>query len=241
MSRSGTYLERLPKHAQKRGSAAKGEVEIVTSRRELKNIEAECAQDLKGSALGKGGKRIGILLEDEVRMIVRDALKFPSGATRCQMRVIGKTEYDGPNGVVALCLLNGRFLLRETYRHPTRAWELETLRGRRETGQTSRQAVRAEVRQELGYSVKRIHLLGRVRPETAILSSTLEVFLAELRDGPPRDDPEESEAFGRIHRLKPGEIGDRILRGEVRDNYTIVALMLAQLKGFIRAPTRRRC
>ena len=238
MSRSRTYLERLPKHAQKRGSAAKGEVEIVTSRRELKKIEAECAEDLKGSALGKGGKRIGILLEDEVRLIVRDALKFPSGATRCQMRVIGKTEYDGPNGVVALCLLNGRFLLRETYRHPTRAWELETLRGRRETGQTSRQAVRLEVKQELGYTVKRIHLLGRVRPESALMSSTLEVFLAELRDGPRRDDPEESEAFGRIHRLKPGDIADRILRGEVRDNYTIVALMLAQLKGFISAPRR---
>src|SRR5688572_8082934 len=90
MSRSRTYLERLPKRAQRRGSAKKGEIEVVTSRREQKEIEAECAADLKGSALGKGGKRIGILLEDEVRMVVRDALKFPSGATRCQMRIIGK-------------------------------------------------------------------------------------------------------------------------------------------------------
>ena len=203
-------------------------------------IEAGCAADLKGSALGKGGKRIGILLEDEVRMVVRDALKFPSGATRCQMRIIGKTEYDGPNGVVALCLLDGRFVLRETFRHPTRAFELETLRGRRETGQTSRQAVRAEVKQELGYPVKRIHALGRLCPETAIMSSTLEVFLAELRSGPRRDDPEESEAFGRIHRLRPNELVDRILRGEVRDGCTIGALMLAQLRGFLRPPPGSR-
>ena len=240
MSNARTYLERLPKHAQKRGSAAKGEIEIVTSRRESRKIEAECAGDLSGSALGRSGKRIGILLEDEVRMVVRDALKFPSGATRCQMRVIGKTEFDGPNGVVALCLLDGRFLLRETYRHPTRAWQLETLRGRRETGQTSRQAVHKEVKQELGYSVKRTHMLGRVCPETALMSSTLEVFLAELRPGPRRDDPEESEAFGRIHRLEPGEVADLIVSGKVRDSYTIVALMLAQLKGFVRAPTRTR-
>jgi ADP-ribose pyrophosphatase len=238
MSRSRTYLERLPKRARRRGSAKKGEIEVVTSRREQKEIEAECAADLKGSALGKGGKRIGILLEDEVRMVVRDALKFPSGATRCQMRIIGKTEYDGPNGVVALCLLDGRFVLRETFRHPTRAFELETLRGRRETGQTSRQAVRAEVKQELGYPVKRIHALGRLCPETAIMSSTLEVFLAELRSGPRRDDPEESEAFGRIHRLRPSELVDLILRGEVRDGYTIGALMLAQLRGFVRVPRR---
>jgi ADP-ribose pyrophosphatase len=238
MSSSRTYLDRLPKHAQKRGSAEKGEIEIVTSRHELKRIEAECAGDLSGSALGKGGKRIGILLEDEVRMVVRDALKFPTGATRCQMRIIGKTEYDGPNGIVALCVLDGRFLLRETYRHPTRAWELETLRGRRETGRTSRQTVRMEVKQELGYSVKRMHALGRICPETAIMSSTLDVFLAELRSGPRRDEPEESEAFGRIHRLRPRDLADRIMTGEIRDGYTIAALMLAQLRGFVRAPRR---
>lgn len=239
MSSSRTYLERLPKHAQRRGSSKKGEIEVVTSRREQKEIEAECAADLKGSALGKGGKRIGILLEDEVRMVVRDALKFPSGATQCQMRIIGKTEYDGPNGIVALCLLDGRFLLRETFRHPTRAFELETLRGRRERGQTARQAVRMEVKQELGYSVKRIHALGRLCPETAIMSSTLEVFLAELRSGPRRDDPEDTEAFGRIHRLSANDLAERILRGEVRDGYTVGALMLAQLRGFVRAPRHR--
>ena len=53
MSNTGKYLERLPPHSRRRGSAAKGEAEIVTSRRELDRISAECASALKGSALGR--------------------------------------------------------------------------------------------------------------------------------------------------------------------------------------------
>ena len=70
-----SYLERLPRIAQKRGSAAKGQVEIVTKKKQVKQIDDETASELKGSALGKNGKRIGILLEDEVHIIVRDAVK----------------------------------------------------------------------------------------------------------------------------------------------------------------------
>ena len=237
MSKSAGYLERLPVHARQRGNAKKGEAEIVTGRRDLDRISAECASDLKGSALGKGGKRIGILLEDDVRMVVRDALRFPSGETKCQMRLVGKTEFDGPNGVDALCVAQGRFVLREIFRHATRSWELETVRGRRELGQTSRQAVRTEVKQELGYPVKRIHSLGKVCPETAVMSSTLDLFLVELGSGPRRDDPEGSEALGRIHRLKPRELAHAILDGKIRDSYTLGALMLAQLRGLV--PTMR--
>jgi ADP-ribose pyrophosphatase len=240
MSTRGGYLDRLPKHAQRRGNAAKGEAEIVTSRHELEQIAARCAPELSGSALGKGGKRIGILLEDEVRMVVRDALRFPSGETKCEMRIVGKTEFDGPNGVAALCMARGRFVLREIYRHATRSWELETVRGRRELGQTSRQAVRTEVKQELGYPVRRIHALGKFCPDTAIMSSTLELFLVELGNGPQRDDPEGSEALGRTHHLEPRELASRILAGKIRDSYTIGALMVAQLKGLVPAMRARR-
>lgn len=233
MSKKTSYLKRLPAHAQKRGSAQKGEAQIVTRRREVDEIEAECAEELSGSALGKGGKRIGILLEDEVRMVVRDPVRYPSGKSKCQMRIIGKTEYDGVNGVVVLPMLDGRFVLREIYRHPTRAWELEAVRGRRETGQTSRQAARMEVKQELGYRLRKIHPLGRICPDSAIMSSTLDMFLGELRNGPPNDEPEPTEAFGETRHLTPEELGELIRKGKIRDSYTIAALAMAQLRGLI--------
>jgi ADP-ribose pyrophosphatase len=199
----------------------------------MRRIESECADELTGAAMGKGGKRLGILLEDEVRLYVRDALRFPSGATRCQIRVIGKTEFDGPNGVAVLPMLDGKIVLREIFRHPTRAKELEITRGRRELGQTPRQAARAEVKQELGYRVKRLHRLGRVQPETALMSSIIDVFLAELSAAPRNDDPESSEALGRIVHLTPDVLGQRIASGRIRDSYTICALQLAQLRGLI--------
>ena len=240
MSSSDTYLERLPPDARQLGSASKGEAEIITSRRERNEIESECAPKLKGSALGRGGKKIGILLEDEVRMIVRDPLLYPSGAKKCQMRIIGKTEFDGVNGVAVLCVLEGRFVMREIFRHPTRSWELEIVRGRRETGQTPRDAVRAEVKQELGYLVRRIHALGSIKPETALMSSTIDLFMAELKPGRRGDEPEGGEAFGKTHYLTATELADSIRRGKIRDSYSIAALMFAQLRGFVLPPRTRR-
>ena len=233
MSKKNSYLTRLPAHARKTGDAARGQIEIVTARKDVKRIESECAGELTGSALGKSGKRLGILLEDEVRMIVRDPLRFPSGAVKCQMRVIGKTEFDGPNGVAVLATLDGRFVMREIFRHPTRSMELETTRGRRETGQTARQAARAEIRQELGFTVRKLHRLGSILPETALLSSSIDVFMAELAPGKKKDDPDSGEAFGKIVFLSPEELARRISAGKIRDGYTVAALLLAQLKGLI--------
>lgn len=230
MAKRSSYLDKLPKAAARRGRADRGEIEIVTGRRARREIESECAPELTGGALGKGGKRTGILLEDDVHMIVRDAVRFPTGGTACQMRLVGKTGYDGPNGVVVLPQLEGRFVLREIYRHATRSWELEAVRGRRESGKTSRQTVRAEVKQELGYAVRRMEKLGTICPDAAIMASTLEVFLAELGSAPRKDEPEETEAFGEIVHLTEDEFHERIGDGDIRDAYTIAALTLLRLR-----------
>lgn len=228
-----SYLARLPGVARTRGDRSKGEIEIVTNRKAVERLEAECGPELQGSALGKGGKRVGILLQDKVHFIVRDAVVFPSGAEGCAMRIIGKTQFDGVNGVVALTHCEGRLYLREIFRHATRSWELEAVRGRRETGTTSRATVRKEVNEELGYPVRRIVKLGVIRPETALMASQLDVFWTELGSGPRKDHPEPKEAFGPVVRLTFREVGERIASGEIRDGCTISALMLAQLAGVI--------
>ena len=228
-----SYLARLPRVAQKRGDQSKGEIEIVTRKKGVRRIDTECGPELEGSALGKNGKRIGILLEDKVHFIVRDAVEFPSGAAGCAMRIIGKTQFDGVNGVIALTHCEGRLFLRKIFRHATRSWELEAVRGRRETGMTSRETVRKEVKEELGYPVKRTVKLGSIRPETALLATEVDVFWTELGRGPRKDDPEPKEAFGPVVELSFGEVGERIMSGEIRDGCTISALMLAQLAGVI--------
>jgi ADP-ribose diphosphatase len=228
-----SYLDRLPRSAQKRGDAAKGEIELVTKKKKIREIEAECADELSGSALGKNGKRIGILLEDDTHMVVRDALQYPSGATGCRMRVIGKTQFDGVSGVVALTHCDGQLYMRRIFRHPTRSWELEAVRGRRETGDTPKATVRKEVREELGFPVRQMTKIGTLCPDTALLASILDVFWVELGKGPERPEPEDTEAMGPLEKLSMTQVAERISNGEIRDGYTIAALTLAQLAGFI--------
>jgi hypothetical protein len=90
-----------------------------------------------------------------------------------------------------------------------------------------------EVKQELGYSLRKLRPLGKIRPDSALMSSTLDIFFGELGSGPPHDEPEPTEAFGEIHHLTAEELAGRILKGRVKDSYTIAALMMAQLRGYI--------
>jgi ADP-ribose pyrophosphatase len=211
------YLKRLPESARQVGDARAGEIEII-DKRSAPKIRA----------------RTGILIEDKLHFFVRDAVKFPSGDVRTQMRVIGCSMADGPPGVVALAHRDGKIFLREMFRHATRRWELETPRGQRETGYSAEQAAIKEIDEELGFRVKRIEQIGEVSGDTAILASTLPLFWADLEPGPPQDHPEKSEAFGEIIELSGAELRKRLSAGEIRDSYTLAAILFAQLRGKFR-------
>src|SRR2546423_7679733 len=153
------YLETLPESTRLICNAKDDEIEII-DRREAPRIRA----------------KTGILIEDKLHIFVRDALRYPSGEVGTAMRIIGCTMYDGPSGVVALCSRDGNIFLRETFRHATRRWELETPRGQRDTGMSSSDAAPKEIREELGFKVRNIEQIGEVSGDTAILASTLPVF-----------------------------------------------------------------
>jgi 8-oxo-dGTP pyrophosphatase MutT (NUDIX family) len=214
---SPRYLKKLPGSASTRGDASAGEIEII-DKKESSRIRV----------------KTGILVEDKLHFVVRDAVKFPSGDVRTAMRVIGRSMFDGPSGVIALASRGGRIFLREMFRHGTRRWELETPRGQREEGYTSKQAAIKEIDEELGFKVERIEQIGEACGDTALLGSTLPVFWAELAPGPPRDHPESSEAFGRIIELPFPDLKERISRVEIRDGYTLSAVLFAELAGKIK-------
>src|SRR3954471_6290463 len=211
-----SYLKKLPGPASNRGDAKAGEIEII---------------DKKESS--KVRVKTGILIRDELHYVVRDAVKFPSGDVEAQLRVVSRSMADGPAGVVALASRGGKIFLREMFRHGTRRWELETARGGREEGYTPEEAARKEIDEELGFRVKTIEKIGDVCGETAFVASTLPIFWAELEPGPPRDHPESTEAFGKIIELSPSQLKERILKGDIRDGYTLAAVLFAQLVGKI--------
>jgi 8-oxo-dGTP pyrophosphatase MutT (NUDIX family) len=208
------YLKKLPESARILGDANAGEIEIISK-----------------SEAPKIREKTGIIFEDSLHFFVRDAVKFKNGESRTQMRLIGCTMFDGPSGVVALPSRNGKIVLREMFRHATRQWGLEAPRGQRETGYTAEAAIRKELDEELGFPVRSLERIGEVSGDSAILASSLPVFWAELGDGPPRDHPEGSEALGKIVELTPEELKNRIVRGDIRDGYTLAAMTLARIAG----------
>jgi ADP-ribose pyrophosphatase len=208
------YLQSLPESTRYAGDAQSGEIEII-DKRSAPRIRA----------------KTGVLIEDTQHYFVRDAVRFPSGEVRTQMRVIGCTMADGPSGVVALCARDGRIFLREMFRHATRRWELETPRGQRETGYTAEDAARKEINEELGFHVDRIEKIGEVNGDSALLASTLPIYWADMAPGAPHDHPEKSEAFGKIVELSASELKALIARGGIRDGYTLAAITLATVAG----------
>ena len=213
------YIESLPESTRIIGDANDDEIQII-DKREAPKIRA----------------KTGVLIEDKQHYFVRDAVKYPSGEIGTSMRIIGCTMHDGPSGVVALCSRDGNIFLRETFRHGTRRWELETPRGRRETGMSAEDAARKEIDEELGFRIEHIQQIGEVSGDTAILASTLPVFWADLAPGRSRDHPEGKEAFGRIVEVLPAELRTRICRCEIRDGYTLSALTLAHCVGKFTIP-----
>ena len=213
------YLKKLPGPASYRGDASAGEIEII-DKKETSKIRV----------------KTGILLKDELHFVVRDAVKFPSGDVEAQLRVVSRYMVDGPAGVVALASRDGKIFLREMFRHGTRRWELETPRGGRDQGCTPEETAENEIREELGFRVKHMEKIGEVSAETAFVASTLPIFWAELEPGPPKDEPESTEAFGKIVELSPAQLKDRLARGDIRDGYTLSAVLFAQLAGKIRLP-----
>jgi hypothetical protein len=79
--------------------------------------------------------------------------------------------------------------------------------------------------------VRSVERIGEVSGDTAILASSLPVFWAELDPGPPHDEPEGTEALGRIIGLDRAELAERIRRAEIRDGYTLAAITLAIVAG----------
>lgn len=208
------YLADLPPITQYVGDASRGEVQIISE-----------------SHSEKSEGPPGVQFESREYLLVRDAVRYPSGAETTPLRLIPRSIEGGPSGVVVLAHRNGTIYLRRIFRHGTRRWELETPRGRRDGNCTAEQAAKNELEQELGFSAASLVEIGTIAPETALMPSRLPVFWAELEPGKPEAEPEDTEAMGPIAGLQFGELATRIGTGEIACGITLAALAVAAVKG----------
>lgn len=147
-----------------------------------------------------------------------DTVRLPNGklATR---------EYlDHPGAVGVVPLLPGRrVVMVRQYRHPVREVTLELPAGKLDPRESPLACVKRELREETGYTARKIAPLIQYWPTPAFANEVLHLYVAEgLKAG--KMDTDEDE-FLECVTLPLRKALDLVRRGEIRDSKTVIGLL----------------
>lgn len=198
------------------GDHKKGEIEIITNPVEIESLSES--------------NNLGVVYSDEYIKVQKDPVIFPNGKRGTYIRVMPQKMHNGNAGSAVIGVFNGKILLFNIFRHSIRQYSLEIPRGFAKEGSDVSKAIR-EIR-ETGFEPRSIELIGYVHPDTGLLSSRVSVYYAELfidlRGISPDDGPINEQNFYSIEEVK------RLIReGVITDSFTLSALALAMMKGYL--------
>jgi len=136
-------------------------------------------------------------------------------------------EVNSNNGAVVLLLKdNEKFIFIKTYRKAVNSIVIELPRGYGNNNESSTSTAIRESFEETGYKIKKhnIKKIGSVNPNSAILSSTVDIFFAKVStvDLKKNHDDEVIELI----EIDKDKIISVILSGKIQDAFSLSALSL---------------
>lgn len=153
--------------------------------------------------------------------VKRDQVRLPNGGQ-------GQREYViHPGAVVVVPILpNGNVILEKQFRYPLHQVFIEFPAGKIDAGEPILTTGQRELLEETGYTATEWIKLGHQHPCIGYSNEVIHIYLAKgLSAGThQRDEDESLEVFD----LPFVECVNMILRGEITDGKTIVALYLAE-------------
>ena len=159
-----------------------------------------------------------------------DEVLLGDGALGHHVRILSG---DGKPGVAILAISGDEVALVRTYRYPLGRWEWGIPRG---FGQSPDPAVsaRAELVEEVGAEPVELFPLARITPDSGLLVSTVELFLARyaVRVSSPTDTGEVAE----VRWVGLAEMFSLIAEGSLTDGYTLAAVGAAVARGLVSPP-----
>lgn len=169
-----------------------------------------------------------LVWENHAVRLFNDRVRYPAreGGEHVEQDAFRLTDAPGKlNGVITVPITgDDRITVVRQFRHPVRMWMVELPRGAREVGETPEAAAAREIGEEIGYSVDRMHSLGRVAPDSGQLSSIPHIIAARVhREGAPHR--EETEAIDRVVTMPYETLREACERGEIIDGYTLAAVL----------------
>lgn len=219
------YLALLRDQRSTLASNSPGGYEVIT---DLDVIgEAERLQEgrLAHAGMPMSWAVVGLLYEDQYIMVLRDAVRFPSGELGTYIRVVSKK-----GGVVILPILADRIALLNRYRHATRTWHLELPRGFADEPIPTTSDAYREVAEEIGANAIDMLPLGIVNPDGGLLATMVMAYVARLERLGGTDS---REAVRSIELVTVPELTTLIAEGRITDGYTLAAYALALSKGML--------
>ena len=151
--------------------------------------------------------------------LVRDTVTLPNGKSATREMMLH-------NGAVAILPLfeDGTVLMEYQYRYPLGRVVYEIPAGKLDSPTEDHlEAAARELREETGYTAAKMTSLGVYVPSPAILTERIELFLAEgLTAGDTSPDEDE---FLLTERRPLRELCEMVMRGEIEDGKTQVALL----------------
>lgn len=131
-----------------------------------------------------------------------------------------------PGAVAVLGRLpDGRFVFVRQFRKAIERVLLEIVAGTREPGESSVRCARREVREETGYTVRSIKLLGRIFTAPGFCGERIDIYQAKLsasNGGRRLDDDERLD----LVLLDGNRVETLLAKGRINDAKTLAALMM---------------
>ena len=129
-----------------------------------------------------------------------------------------------PGSVVVLPVFpDGRILMIRQYRHSVRQYLWELVAGSKDPGESFEAGARRELREETGYTARRMRKLLDLFPTPGFVSENMVIFLAEeLKLGKAHPEPDEKIEL-RILSLR--EIENWMRAGRIRDAKSVAGIL----------------
>ena len=166
---------------------------------------------------------LGIVAQDAWVVVLRDLVRFPSGACGGYIRTLNRRSQVEQSGkdVVVLVSVDDKYLLMKHFRHDDRQWHWECPRGFGEAGLTPAENAEKEVMEETGLQLLELRQLNSEHENIAYFHARC------AGSAENHDDDEAIEKFV----LADSSSVDRMLAdGRISDPYTLRALVLSRLQ-----------
>lgn len=163
-----------------------------------------------------------VVHRDEDQVVLEDPVVLPDGQQARRLRLLAARPEPQ---VAVLPLLGGDVVLADRFRHATRTWQWEILRGAGTEGLADTDNAAWHLHDQLGAVPSELIGLGQVHPDARILAESVLLYAARIDTV---GDIAHGDGIRRARTVPFAEAEQMALTGQITDALTIAALFRAR-------------